>query len=1288
MTKETFKGQPQYTLKETILSLASRLKSDNVLRSHPLRRLQTITISEKLEDYAGSILPQLKHDAGLSVSASWLISWATGTNQSLAKPFRNIIGALPLSAVAVPFEMQANRLRPMLLKDLPLGFYKSVTSDRRQLMVSTEDDKKVQCSSWNKALIQDALVNAYIYLLEGIRDNGPSTEYEYYSLWPLECSETELPIKQHFVTKLVQFKSRLFHRDLHWQNFKKSIFLDPSLRNDSNIGEIAFETLLAFYSGGSSVVMELPYHVMTNLEAYYPVEMKNKIVSKEQFFINVFLPNIENMFWRKSERNINNRDKLVISALEFENKAVRAALSSTKCIPSEPNGDLKRPTELVSPLGNLSDLFSYDDGVFPRGQNTFRLGNIIPYLVGLGMMDNYLPLNCLEERCQSVVKLNQTCGQCAIERCSKILKYLNSAYVFHGKLQRNPNELQKLQNITFFPVLKKPLRWHFSWKGNVDKHASKKTCQSGHPSNAIRLASPANLFVQGTETLVGCVKLILDETSISATGLSIRSLDVYKCLGLQGSSKSDVPYKIVFSQLRTVVQEYKEKESKDTAINCQVIVHDIYSFLDIKCANSEDISNECFQEFSKDNTILVGDQIMDASRIVFHLKHNCSPVLLGLENTDLAKYKHLWKAIGIKEHADVEDIAKVLGEKKRQLGSIPLSIKDIDLIHGLLSALKDAMDDKVIKYEDVDKSLLVNIVAPDSDGILRQTSSLCLDDSEFEIGPDTKIVNDKISPSLALALGVTTRRRKCIDDFTCLIPVGQQEKLVTRLRGILSAYPCDDGIMKELLQNADDAQASEIHFIKDFRKHGCGTIFDQKYAPLQGPALCVFNSSAFTQADLQGIHHLGIGSKRDDPLKTGQYGVGFNAVYHLTDAPSFLTKGPDLENGEMLCVFDPTCQYLPKVDEHNPGLQCVVSKIRTNYSDVLSGYLEENVFNANVGTMFRFPLRTKISPETIQISSKQVNEEDINNILEKFCTENFEALLFVKHVSKIIVSNISSGELVEEFRVEVTISEEDKRKRDEFFQVVRDVSDQYKQDSSCINELSSKEVGYTVTLTDGKRRSESFYVVQRIGFKEGFSIPETVVHALKDKKLGQLPLGGVAVVIPNIQQLIEQPKNQKDSCAVIYSKERIESNCNNGRAFCFLPLPTRTGLPCHINGHFALDHEARRSLWKEEKGYRHDWNYSIFKAIVSPAYVSALLFLKQQIFEGNHAWSIDIIYRLLHAFHSQFPLVNLAKDDDWKAFVQYLYSLIIEDKVPVFPVLLESIGNIQSTSGDMKVHID
>ena len=86
-------------------------------------------------------------------------------------------------------------------------------------------------------------------------------------------------------------------------------------------------------------------------------------------------------------------------------------------------------------------------------------------------------------------------------------------------------------------------------------------------------------------------------------------------------------------------------------------------------------------------------------------------------------------------------------------------------------------------------------------------------------------------------------------------------------------------------------------------------ILSEEWGELQGPALLVWNDSIFTEKDLKGIQRLGIGSKRSDSETIGQYGIGFNAVCHLTDCPSFVT------GGDKLCILDPHMRYVPEATE-------------------------------------------------------------------------------------------------------------------------------------------------------------------------------------------------------------------------------------------------------------------------------------------------------------------------------------------------------------------------------------
>ena len=49
--------------------------------------------------------------------------------------------------------------------------------------------------------------------------------------------------------------------------------------------------------------------------------------------------------------------------------------------------------------------------------------------------------------------------------------------------------------------------------------------------------------------------------------------------------------------------------------------------------------------------------------------------------------------------------------------------------------------------------------------------------------------------------------------------------------------------------------------------------------------------------------------------------------------------------------------------------------------------------------------------------------------------------------------------------------------------------------------------------------------------------------------------------------------------AALVSVDGVTAAPSKGRAFCFLPLPTETGLPVHVNGYFELS-SNRRDIWR------------------------------------------------------------------------------------------------------------
>lgn len=63
---------------------------------------------------------------------------------------------------------------------------------------------------------------------------------------------------------------------------------------------------------------------------------------------------------------------------------------------------------------------------------------------------------------------------------------------------------------------------------------------------------------------------------------------------------------------------------------------------------------------------------------------------------------------------------------------------------------------------------------------------------------------------------------------------GQYEPITTRIRNILNEYKDGVGILKELIQNADDAGATTVKFLIDQRHGPTTSLFSPGMAECQG----------------------------------------------------------------------------------------------------------------------------------------------------------------------------------------------------------------------------------------------------------------------------------------------------------------------------------------------------------------------------------------------------------------------------------------------------------------------
>lgn len=100
--------------------------------------------------------------------------------------------------------------------------------------------------------------------------------------------------------------------------------------------------------------------------------------------------------------------------------------------------------------------------------------------------------------------------------------------------------------------------------------------------------------------------------------------------------------------------------------------------------------------------------------------------------------------------------------------------------------------------------------------------------------------------------------------------------IATNLR---DRYKAGFPILKELVQNADDAGATSLAF-----GYHEGLAGEATHELLQGPALWILNNGRFRAEDRQAIQSFGLNSKAAEAGAIGKFGLGMKSVFHLCEA--------------------------------------------------------------------------------------------------------------------------------------------------------------------------------------------------------------------------------------------------------------------------------------------------------------------------------------------------------------------------------------------------------------------
>ena len=1177
------------------------------------------------------------NDVNKRHSQTWLVSSALRPLSSEIQSKPEAKGLLHLAEVALQIDLSKENLTILPNSDsnpskvfcfLPLpikcrlpfhvnGFF-SIGKDRRNV---TATDDKTFGSMWNKTLAEGALVTAFVHELECLRNecdrklaSNPELKAKflckYYSLWNMGSASGL--IDASFVAAFKQCVPELTCQ-LLWSEVNGGCWLPPTsvcvfedsiLRQKKtemgckSVKQVIEEDAISLLLKRGYGIVDVPRYIYNILKKGLKSssrEFDYKRVCEEFLF-----PNIRQIDSKVRDRNIkflierfgayHGNDNWYDWAQPFLNKS--------PCIRCQNSDTLLPACKLIDPTNkHFSELFDVNEGRFPC-KELQESSLVMQGLRRLGMSSSRLSVDDLKGRALSVIELTEY--DAALKRSVSLCEYIDTAYSYI-RVSSDKEELKHLSDIRFLPVKPKPDDIDLPWNG-------KSKC----------FDSPSRMYLSEKENL-----LFTQYPLVEAKLFSERSMR------LLGVSLKETSVEVVIANLKCIVDHVKHITNELNEATIKFLddcMRDIYSNLCVHRSTPSVITM-----LKQLNTFIwqYGCFLSPSQVVGGYWGQSCVPYLSDLSSSNII-YSELMYMAGVKHEVTIEMLVEVLKkvatDHRRDDNTLsPISDKVLDFVIYTSRKLGEKLS---ITSDESYHSL--EMYLPDENLFMRNASDLADNISfewvkslpayrDFVAGGKGFYVHKLIPRECAVALGVKPLLEavlKEIEDteFLSGTDFGQHEDLCDRLNGILKKYPADESIFKEFIQNADDAQATEIIFVLDRRKNFPDNSLlspRSEWKSLQRtPALCIYNNRKFTEEDIKGITKLGRGGKDQSVDLIGKFGIGFNVAYHVTDCPSFVSYS-DNETPEHLCVFDPTQSFV--ANKHSRGRKWDF-KNRDDYSglsDQFKPYLLDDLprlsnlvssclkDTGNYGhVVFRLPLtrydrpsvQTKapvpsyvsILPNKVKPSlsaGKTFSPYGIYSLFQKFSSISQNVLLFLNHLKIISAFEIKNdGSLAHHFTTTVSIPSP-------YLEDCRRFSQSLKQFAKAKQGMARVSITHKVDVTHIQPNSDpqqEEWLIQRVIGGEEF--PNELVKAGLSQ--GLRPVGGVATLL--------KPPTADHKYLL----------------FCFLPLPIQSDLPVHVNGHFLVD-DSRKHLETIEHFGLSKWNDTLAHKLIVPAYVDLIVAVKE-----------------------------------------------------------------------------
>ena len=1125
----------------------------------------------------------------------------------------------------------------------------AVTNNRRGIWASdkstSQSDSEVQ---WNVFLMTKSIPQAYIKLLSNLKrlyEAGLLQDYAFYSLWPLKnelkqsnpwdfCLDTFYDI----LASEELLYSESINVDKKWLTVQESKFLGSNILCQSGTPPCVLKFVQLFLP-----IVNLPSSYRSQLNL-----MESTIT--EYDFIDIFFENIQRFDSIKSTRNevichmlgtyafhhddkscsINEESCQICSSLE--NK-----IRNHACIPCGPTGDvIRKCTEVIDPRACFSGLFEKSDNLFPvymltEGKHTLATRG----MEIAGMIRTSIPWSLVIERAEHVSKLVMCDSSKALEYVKLLLETVSSEMVSGDKLQSSG---ATIDTIAFLPVMKKPDDYPLKWYGS--------NCGPWLSGGELMLSGRNNIKLAGSQVA------FISEVQPSDGGCGHIGDTLSGILHLRSTPTCEE----VITHLKMIIESAHSLDTEWVSDAC----YEIYKFIEIGISKS-DFSEKELEELPEIDCIWNESQFLGVGSVALDWSLD-GPYLFAVPPS-VKINKNLSSLLGIKKNFTITDAQRALILMKDEFGDSPVECSCIELIIQIIALFQNN-----IKAEDFEG---FDVYLPAEDMVLHESTDLVYNDAPWATNNGQYTYVSKMVPEgLAISLHVQYLRNKMLNEYKNVQfkVFGPHEDIKLRIRNIINAYPFDVTILQELLQNADDAKATKMYVILDKRTHKSKSVPSENWKELQGPALLVWNDSIFSENDLEGIQKVGFGSKRYNPETTGQFGIGFNVVYHLTDCPSFITDGKEL------CIMDPRCHFL---NPQSPGGRFAIDQeFWKIFPDLKPAYLRSGLANRphelRGGSLFRLPLRSCHSENQSEIikdvhtTPKELTAQVMSENLQEWIPQLKKAIFFLNSVTEIkyFVIQENSKEMKVEFHYETEIDKAFASGRESFQRSVSSFSDQ----KGVILHYPLSLIERHHSKTKLEECKEEWLIQQGIGDILQLWENSKDIEFLK-------PRHGLAAPLPAFEQDVYYSAKKN----TVRKDERKERKpFAHGEIFCLLPLPIRSDFPLHVNGHFILD-PNRRAIWKctnpDDPDPKAMWNSNLMKAIAA-SYAEFLTKAGKQYFIHSTYKNKPEFLEGIHRYYDLFPKLN--DNGELCELSHDVYNVLIQSNANILCVLIKKPGAAHS----------